>query len=247
MLKTLDLPLSYIIVFGIMGQIAGIFAIKLWGKHSDKYRNKTIIKIAAPLYILCILSWPFAAMAPSFVFVALVVAVINTLSGIGNIGLKLASKEEAIVYLTVKNMVVACFASLGPIVGGILADYFSNRSFIWNFQWQGPHGISIIPLLHLHSLSFLFIIGGVLAFIALKSVALITEEGEISKDLAIAEMRTGIKSEFKNRLKRESILALLYSPVHFHSMMHKKLKNRIENRLVNMRKLRNTLVEKRTA
>ena len=189
-------------------------------------------------------------------FVALVVAIINILSGIatsginlsiGNISLKLASKEEAIVYLTVKNMVVACFASLGPIVGGILADYFSNRSFIWDFQWQGPHGISIIPLLHLHSLSFLFIIGGVMAFIALKSVGFITEEGEVSKDLAIAEMRTGIKSEFKNRLKRESILALLYSPVHFHNIMHKKLKNRIENKLINMRKSRNTLVQKRTA
>jgi MFS family permease len=256
MLKTLDLPLSYIIAFAIMGQVAGIFAIRLWGKHSDKYSNKTIIKIAAPLYILCILSWPFAAMAPSFIFVALVVAIINILSGIatsginlsiGNISLKLASKEEAIVYLTVKNMVVACFASLGPIVGGILADYFSNRSFIWDFQWQGPHGISIIPLLHLHSLSFLFIIGGVMAFIALKSVGFITEEGEVSKDLAIAEMRTGIKSEFKNRLKRESILALLYSPVHFHNIMHKKLKNRIENKLINMRKSRNTLVQKRTA
>lgn len=256
MLKTLNLPLSYIIAFGIMGQVAGIFAIKIWGKHSDKFSNKTIIRIAAPLYILCILSWPFAAMAPSFIFVALVVAVINILSGIatsginlsiGNIGLKLASKDEAIVYLTVKNMVVACFASLGPVVGGLLADYFSNRSFVWNFQWEGPHGTSIIPLLHLHSLGFLFIIGGVMAFIALKSVTFITEEGEVSKDTAMAEMRTGFKSEFKNHLKREAILSLLYTPVHFQQLLHKKLKKRIENRLVSMRKLRNNLVEKRTA
>ena len=256
MLKTLNLPLSYIIAFGIMGQIAGIFAIKIWGKNSDKYSNKTIIKIAAPLYILCILSWPFAAMAPSFIFVALVVAVINLLSGIatsginlsiGNIGLKLASKDQAIVYLTVKNMVVACFASLGPIVGGFLADYFANRSFVWNFQWQGPHGVSIIPLLQLHNLSFLFIIGGVLAFIALKSVSYISEEGEISKDQAVSEIRSGFKDEFKNRLKRESILSLLHSPVHFHNLVQKKIKSHIENRLVNMRKWRNTLAQKRTA
>jgi hypothetical protein len=86
-----------------------------------------------------------------------------------------------------------------------------------------------------------------MAFIALKSVTFITEEGEVSKDTAMAEMRTGFKSEFKNRLKREAILSLLYTPVHFQQLLHKKLKRRIENRLVNMRKLRNNLVEKRTA
>ena len=256
MLKTLNLPLSYIIAFGIMGQVSGIFAVRLWGKHSDKYSNKTIIKIAAPLYILCILSWPFAAMAPSFIFTVLIVAVINIISGIatsginlsiGNIGLKLASKNEAIVYLTVKNMVVACFASLGPIVGGLLADYFSNRSFVWNFQWQGPRGISVIPLLELHNLGFLFIIGGVLAFIALKSLRYITEQGEISKYQAIDEIKTDFKVEFKNRIKREAILSLLYSPLHFHNLVQKKIKSRFEYRLDQMRKLRHTLVEKRTA
>jgi hypothetical protein len=87
----------------------------------------------------------------------------------------------------------------------------------------------------------------VLAFIALKSVSFIAEEGEISKDQAVAEMRSGFRSEFKNRLKRESILSLLYSPVHFHNMVQKKIRSRIENRLANVRKMRNTLAQKRTA
>lgn len=255
MLKTLNMPLSYIIAFGIMGQVAGIFAIRIWGKHSDKYSNKTIIKIAGPLYILCILSWPFAAMAPSFIFIALIVGIINIISGIatsginlsiGNIGLKLASRTEAIVYLTAKNMVVAIFASMGPVVGGLLADYFSNRSFVWNFTWQGPHGVSVIPLLELHNLGFLFIIGGALAFIALKSVSYITETGEISKYQAMDEIKSDFKTELKNRLKRESILALLYSPVHFQNLVQKKIKSRIDYRLNQMRKLRNVLVQKRT-
>jgi len=256
MLKALNLPLSYIIAFGIMGQLAGIFAIKLWGKYSDKFSNKTVIKIAAPLYILCILSWPFAGMAPSLLFVSLIVAMINIMSGIatsginlsiGNIGLKLASKNEAIVYLTAKNMTVACFASLGPVVGGFLADYFSNRSFVWNIQWEGPHGIRILTLLQLHSLGFLFIIGGVLAFIALKTLSLINEKGEVPKELAISEVRSGFRNEFKNKLTREALLSLLYSPLHFQNLLQKKIKNTIENKLVNMRKWRSTLAEKRTA
>ncbi|MGN6532912.1 MAG: MFS transporter, partial [Ginsengibacter sp.] len=256
MLKALNLPLSYIITFGIMGQIAGIFAIKLWGKYSDKFSNKTIIKIAAPIYILCILSWPFAGMAPSLLFVSLIVAIINIMSGIatsginlsiGNMCLKLASKNEAIVYLTAKNMTVACFASLGPVIGGLLADYFSHRSFVWNIQWKDPNGIRILTLLELHSLGFLFIIGGVLAFIALKTLSLINEKGEVPKELALSEVRSGFRNEFKNKLTREALLSLLYTPVNFHNLMQKKIKTTIENKLVNMRKWRSTLAEKRTA
>lgn len=246
MMKALELPLSYIVAFAIMGQIAGIFAIKLWGRNSDKFSNKTIIRIAAPLYILCILSWPFAEMAPSFLFTVLIVAFINILSGIStsginlsltNIGLKLAPKNESIVYLSAKNMVVAFFAALGPIVGGFLSDYFMNRSFRWNIEWNGPHGTSIIPLLELRNLAFLFIIGGILAFIALKTLNFINEEGEVSKGLAVAEMKTKMKKEFKNRMKKEAILSMLYTPVYFHNLIHKKIKANIASKLI---KLRNT-------
>jgi MFS family permease len=132
MMKTLNLPLSYIICFAIMSQIAGIFVIKIWGKHSDKYSNKTIIKIAAPIYILCILSWPFAAMASSFLVTISIVAIINILSGlsisginlaIGNIGLKLASKNEAIVYLSAKYG-SSFFCLYGTITGRISCRLF---------------------------------------------------------------------------------------------------------------------------
>jgi MFS family permease len=108
MMRNLELALSYIICFVIMGQVAGIFSVKIWGKHSDKFSNKTIIKIAAPMYILCILAWPFASMPSSLWITILIVAVINIMSGVAtsginlalnNIGINLAPKNEANVYL----------------------------------------------------------------------------------------------------------------------------------------------------
>ncbi len=256
MMKRLNLPLSYIIGFAIMGQIAGIFAVKIWGRHSDVFSNKTIIRIAAPIYVLCILSWPFASMAPTFAVTLFIVALINILSGIstsgvnlaiGNIGMKLASKKEAIVYLSAKNMVVAFFGSLGPLVGGFLADFFANRSFIWNLQFDGPSGSTGLHLLELHNLGFLFIIGGLLAMIALKTLTFVKEEGEVSKEVALAKIRGQFKTNVKERMKKESILSLLYSPVVFHKMIHKKIKNRIEHRVISIKKWRAPLVEKRTA
>ena len=236
MMKTLNLPLSYIICFAILGQVAGILAVKRWGKHSDHYSNKTIIKIAAPLYICCILAWPFAGMPSALSYTLIIVAAINIFSGVAtsginlaltNIGMKLAPRNEAIVYLSAKSMLVAFFSAMGPLLGGFLADYFTNRSFVWKVQWDGPHGSTALSLLELHNLGFLFMIGGVLAIIALRSLRYVKEEGEIPKELAIAQMRTGFRTGVRSKLKRETILSLLYAPLHFRQLVQKKLRTMI--------------------
>lgn len=243
MMKNLHLPLSYIICFGILGQIAGIFAVKMWGKKSDIFGNKTIIKIAAPVYMLCIISWPLAAMDHPFFVTVIIIALINIFSGasssginlaIGNIGLKLASKTEAIVYLSAKNMIVALFASMGPLLGGILADYFAERSFSWNIELNGPHGVSIIPLLQIHNLGFLFIIGGLLAFISLKTLRLIKEEGEVSKEMAIAEIRTGFTSGLREKIKPQSLLSIVSYPAQYQKNIQRKFRKKF-GRVINMR------------
>jgi hypothetical protein len=76
----------------------------------------------------------------------------------------------------------------------------------------------------------------------------VKEEGEVSKDLAIAEMKVGFKTSFKDSMKREAILSFLYySPVQYQRTFHRKLKNRIEHRVVTMRKWRHALGARNTA
>ncbi|MBO9683845.1 MAG: MFS transporter, partial [Flavisolibacter sp.] len=41
MMNNFHLPLFYIIGFGILSQLAGITAVKIWGKYSDRFSNKT--------------------------------------------------------------------------------------------------------------------------------------------------------------------------------------------------------------
>jgi MFS family permease len=243
MMNSIGLPLSYIIGFGILCQLAGIFSLKAWGKYSDKFSNKTIIKIAAPVYILCILSWSFVTSAGMFSLI--LIAVINILSGlstsginlaIANIGMKLAPKDEAIVYLSAKNMVVAFISALGPLAGGLMADFFSKRSFVWNMHWNGPKGSSVLQIMELHNWNFLFVIGGVLAFAALKTLHTVKEEGEVERDLAVAEMRVVFKQRLMEKMNREAILSLLYFPVSYPISLQKKMKMRIERRVVTLRK-----------
>ena len=140
-------------------------------------------------------------------------AVIHILSGvsaagidlsINNIAIKLAPKNEAISYISARNMVVAIFSALGPITGGLLADLMANHQLLWSIKWNGRGSSSSMDVLNLNNSNFYFVIGAVLAALSLNLLKGVREEGEVSKKEALI----GIKTEFRNsfhKLNRTSL------------------------------------------
>jgi MFS family permease len=124
-----------------------------------------------------------------------------------NIGLKLAPKNESIIYLATKNIGTAIFSSLGPLLGGYLADYFTKRSLIVNAEWVGPRFTKILHLVSLHEWNFLFLIGGFLAVVALQFLFTVKETGEVEKD----EVRRIMRSSLRNNLKDYFVIGQLIS------------------------------------
>jgi len=207
MMKALGLPLSYIIGLGILTQLSSIVSIRLWGRYADSYSNKTIIAICAPLYICCIIGWCFVGTSPNAHTNIILLAVINIITGIAtaginlsltNIGLKLAPKEDAIVYLSAKNIITAFFSSIAPLIGGSLADFFATRQLNWDIQWGGPAGMKVVRLLALHQWNFLFLIGALLAAIAIRLLKRVRETGEVEKDLVVKLLRSNIRNSIKD-------------------------------------------------
>jgi Major Facilitator Superfamily. len=209
MLQGMGLPLSYIIVLTIISQLSSIMTLRMWGVFSDRYSNKSIIAISAPLYILCILAWTFVGIYSKMYINLALLALIHVFSGIStaginlsltNIGLKLAPKEDAIVYLSVKNIVTSTFSALGPLVGGILADYFSDKTLEIRFEWDSPGFDKVLKLISLHQWNFLFLIGAFLALCALELLSRVKETGEVEKDVVRRIMRTRIRSNMKDAM-----------------------------------------------
>jgi MFS family permease len=207
MMKTLGLSLPYIIALTITSQLASIFTIRIWGTFADKYSNKTIIAIGAPLYIICIIGWCFVGIYSRMYAQLALLGVIHIFTGIAtaginlsltNIGLKLAPKEDAIVYLSARNMITAFFSSLAPLIGGQIADYFTNRSLKIDAQWIGPELNKVFHLVFLHELNFLFLIGALLALLSLELLVHVNEVGEVEKDIVKRIMRKSIKSNLKD-------------------------------------------------
>lgn len=207
MMKSLGLTLSLIIALSIISQLSSIFTIRIWGTFADRYSNKTIIAIGAPLYILCIIAWCFVGLYNTFYINIILLAIIHMLTGIAtaginlsitNLGLKLAPKKNAIVYLSARNMILSLSGSIGPLIGGKLADYFMNRSLNVNVEWMSPSTQKVFHLIYLHEWNFLFLIGALLALVALELLVHVKEVGEVEKDMVVRIMRSSIKNNLKD-------------------------------------------------
>lgn len=233
MLTTLGLSLSYVIGLAIVSQLFSILTIRTWGASADKYSNKTIIAIAGPLYILCIIAWCFVGLYPYFYPNLILLVVIHVFTGIAtaginlavtNIGLKLSPKQHAVVYLSSKNMITSMFASLGPIVGGWMADYFVDRSLTVNASWASPANEQVIHLISLNGFNFLFLIGAFLALMMLQLLVRVNEVGEVEKGL----VRRIIRRTFKSGVKDFFVIDTLIS---WHSHVWKVVQERLLRRV----------------
>ncbi|HEY9049192.1 MAG TPA: MFS transporter [Ohtaekwangia sp.] len=228
MLKTLHVPLSYIITFAIVSQVFSILTIRAWGMYADRYSNKTIIAIGAPLYILCLIAWCFAGIfSEDYANIILLVS-IHIFTGIStaginlsltNIGLKLAPKEDAIVYLTCKNIITSIFSSVAPVLGGVLADYFTHRSLIVVATWNSPQTNKLFRLALFHEWNFLFLIAAILAFIAVELLLQVNEVGEVHKDQVVRIMRSNLRNNLKDHFLIGNMITW---PKHFWTLIRKR-------------------------
>lgn len=207
MLQGLGMSLSYIILLTIVSQLFSILTLRTWGIFTDRYSNKSIISIAAPIYILCIVAWSFVGIYSRWYANMVLLTVIHVFTGIAtaginlsltNIGLKLAPKEDAVVYLSVKNIVTSAFSALGPLIGGVLADFFADRRLEITFEWTSPNLDEVLRLVSLHQWNFLFLIGAFLALLSLQLLSQVREVGEVDKDVVKRIMRTRFKSNIKD-------------------------------------------------
>jgi MFS family permease len=164
----------------------------------------------------------------------LMLIIINVVSGvatsginlsIGNIGLKLAKKEQAIIYISARSMAVAAVSSIAPLAGGIMADFFASHQLQWNIQWSGPNGQLQVPLLHLHNWNFFFLIGAVLAMFALRLLRVVKEEGEVQKGCVIAEIKTSLRKS-----QRAALRTLVHRPAIIPAILARRVATRKERR-----------------
>ena len=111
---------------------------------------------------------------------------LNTLS------LKVAPEGQSVPFSGMAGMITGLGAGIGPILGGLIADYLSVRSLELSVTWSAPSGMTALPAVSLSGFEFLFGIAFVLGLLSLNLLVPLREEGEIPRDDALAELMAGM-------------------------------------------------------
>ena len=203
LLKKLNLPLKYVIGLSVLSQMVSILFYKAWGTVSDRYSNKSVLNVSGPLFILCLMGWTFITFPDDqthFLSIPLLI-LLHALMGIstagtnlssGNIAIKLAPSEHATSYLTVTTIANSLAASVAPVVGGYLADFFSVRRLSLSFSWQTPYDEKVLHVLKFQHWDFFFLIAFFIGIYSIFTLSKVKEAGEAGDKVIIKELMTQV-------------------------------------------------------
>ncbi|MBN1160866.1 MAG: MFS transporter [Dehalococcoidales bacterium] len=197
MLVRLGFPLALVIGFSILSQVFNIIFLRVWGRYVDRFGSKVILSICASLYLLVIFGWIFTTMPEKYFMTIPLLVVLHIFMGIATagvnlavttIGLKMAPKGESTSYLAGASLATSIGAGLGPLCGGLVADFFATRQLNLTFTWVSPDTIAEIPALSIIGLDFLFGIAFIFGVITLGMLAGIKEEGEATREVVLESL-----------------------------------------------------------
>ncbi|MFC1931555.1 MFS transporter [Chloroflexota bacterium] len=197
MLQRLGLPLSSVIALSILSQFFNILFLRIWGRFVDRFGSKAVLSLCASLYLLVILGWIFTTMPERYVLTIPLLLGLHIFAGIANagvtltvatIGLKLSPKGEATTYLAGASLATNLGAGLGPLCGGLLADFFSKRQLDLTLTWTSPLNYLEVSALSIIGLEFLFGIAFIFGLITLSTLATVREEGAVSREVILESL-----------------------------------------------------------
>jgi MFS family permease len=207
MLKTLHYEMTTIIVFTLASQLSNLASLEIWGALIDRFSNKAVLGVTAPLFLACMAGWTLTGLpwGQSMIFILLLG--LHVLSGAstagvalasGNIAMKLSPQGAATAYLAANSVITASCAAAAPILGGLAADFFAAHELSLSFTWAGAERDVTVELLKLRSWTFFFALACIFGIYSLHRLSFVEEQAGTSDPLLlrdlIAEARRSIRS-----------------------------------------------------
>jgi MFS family permease len=180
LLKSLNYSMTTILALTIASQLSNLGALSLWGTLIDRFSNKAVLGVAAPLFLVCTLAWTLTGLAWMEPWNLYLLAGIHVLMGIstagvglasGNIAMKLSPEGRATAYLAANSVITACCAAIAPIVGGAFADFFAAHQLTLALTWTGGPQDVTVQVLNFRAWTFFF---GIACMLGLYSVHRLT-------------------------------------------------------------------------
>jgi MFS family permease len=129
-LRNLKFSYGFVAVLHTISACADLIGMQVWGRISDKVKNKAIIRFASWVAVFLPLAWvtvsPGSCVLP--IFLHLIGggfwAGINL--SMNNLLLRISPRENKEIFLSIFNMLAGLGAALGPILGGLALKYTAD-------------------------------------------------------------------------------------------------------------------------
>jgi len=222
MLVMLDFDITTIVVLSVLSQLVSIASFHLWGPISDRFSNKSVLRVAGPLFMLCILGWTFTTMPGRYFLTLPLLIVLHVLMGIStagvtlgaaNIGLKLAPKGSATAYLATITIANSFTAGIAPIIGGMFVDSFRATELALTLNWRSPMTSFAIQTLDFTYWDFFFFFAFVIGMYSIHRLAYVREAGEVEERRVVREMIALVSREMRNLSTVGGLRYMLRFPV----------------------------------
>ncbi|NQU38404.1 MAG: MFS transporter [Lentisphaerae bacterium] len=222
MLQRIGISLSLVTLLTVASQMANLLFLKVWGKLADRYSCKSVLAVSGPLFLVSVLAWCFTTMPERYFFTIPLLFAIHALSGIGlagvnisaaGIALKLSPSEKAHGYMTVFGLVGALAGACGPLMSGLLADFFAARELGLSLNWSDPARQLSVHAVDLKALDFVFLIAFVVGMFAMRRLAAVKEEGEVPHDKVLGELLDQVFMPFRMVSSVEGLRNRVAQPV----------------------------------
>ncbi len=197
MIQVIGLPVSAVMALTALSQLANILFLGPWGRMVDRFGAKPILSASVSLYFLVILGWAFTTLPDRYFLTIPLLVVLHVLAGIatagmnvthGTIAMKLAPDGKSTSYLAASSLSISMGAALGPLLGGLFADFFDTRSFRISFEFLNNGDVTSFSPFFLTGFDFLFAIAFLLGLTTLGVLALVKEEGEVDRNVVMDEL-----------------------------------------------------------
>ncbi len=197
MLTDLELELPVVMSLVVLSNITHVLFVRVWGPMADRVGSKTVMSLSASLFLLVFLGWVFVAHTEKHVLTMPLLIALNAFVGIARGGvlltvntlaLKIAPDNKATAFLGVAGIAAYVSMGIGPIIGGLLADFFSTKTLRFDLTWISQTGAVEIPALQLIGFDFVFLIAFFFSLLSLNLLVALREEGEIPREVALAEL-----------------------------------------------------------
>ncbi|MBS1191767.1 MAG: major facilitator transporter [Rhodocyclaceae bacterium] len=186
LVSQLHYKMAFVMFLVVISQLANLLVLRKWGELTDRFSNKAVLRLCAPLFLLCIFAWTLVAVPEKHAYTGLLLILLHiamglTVAGVtlaaGNIGLKLAPRGRATAYLAAGSIVSSLAAGIAPVIGGLFADDFTARELSLILRWISGAEATEFVTLRLRHWDFFFLLASVLGLYALHRLTLVQEKG----------------------------------------------------------------------